>query len=67
MKLVALTAAASIAASAAFAGEVAYMAPAEPEVVMEQEDTMGGSGSWLIPLLAIALIALAVSNSNSES
>lgn len=64
MKLVALTAAASIAASAAFAGEVAYMAPAEPEVVMEQEDTMGGSGSWLIPLLAVALIALAVSNSN---
>lgn len=67
MKLVALTAAASIAASAAFAGEVAYMAPAEPEVVMEQEDTMGGSGSWLIPLLAIALIALAVSNSESNT
>jgi len=67
MKLVALTAAASIAASAAFAGEVAYMAPAEPEVVMEQEDTMGGSGSWLIPLLAIALIALAVSNSDSNT
>ncbi len=62
MKLVTLTAAASIAASAAFAGELAYVAPAEPEVMMEEESSMGGSGAWLIPLLAVALIALAVSS-----
>ena len=62
MKLVALTAAITAAASTAFAGAVTYVAPAVPEVVMEEAGSMGGSGAWLIPLLAIALIALAVSN-----
>ncbi len=60
MKLFALTAAAVAAASSALAGAVAYTAPAAPVVVAEPA-AMGGSGMWLIPLLAIALIALAMS------
>lgn len=65
MKLIALTAALTTAASTAFAGAVTYVAPAAPVVMMEPTGSMGGSGAWIIPLLAIALIALAVSNNNS--
>ena len=57
MKLAALTAAITAAASTAFAGSVAMVAPVEMEmVVAEEAGSMGGSGLWLIPLLAIALI-----------
>ena len=63
MKLVALTAAAVASASTAFAGSVAYVAPAAP--MIEEPATMGGSGMWLIPLIAIALIALAMSADNT--
>jgi len=62
MKLVALTVAATAAASSAFAGAVAYVAPAAPVMMEEPTGSMGGSGMWLIPLIAIALIAVAVSN-----
>ncbi|MHA1128745.1 MAG: hypothetical protein ACTSRN_07330 [Alphaproteobacteria bacterium] len=61
MKLVALTAAITAAASTAIAGTVTYVAPVVPTVMVEETGSMGGSGAWLIPLLAIALIALAVS------
>ncbi len=56
----------ALAASAAsvYAGTVAYVAPAAP-AVPEETATMAGSGMWLIPLLAIALIALAMSNNNT--
>ncbi len=60
MKLFALTAAAVAFASNAIAGTVAYVAPAAP-VMVEEPASMGGSGMWLIPLIAIALIALAAS------
>ena len=63
MKIIALTAAAMTAASSAIAGSVAYVAPAAP-VMVEEAPAMGGSGMWLIPLLAIALIALAMNNNN---
>ena len=56
MKLAALTAAITAAASTAFAGSVAMVAPVEMEVVAEEAGAMGGSGMWLLPLLAIALI-----------
>ena len=58
MKLAALTAAFTAAASAVFAGSVAMVAPVEMEMVAEEAGSMGGSGLWLIPLLAIALIFL---------
>jgi hypothetical protein len=46
----------------AHAGNLYYSAPAEPPVIIaEQPGSMGGSGAWLIPLLAIGLVALAVS------
>jgi len=60
MKLAALTAALTTFASSAFAGSVAYVAPVSPEMIVEEAGTMGGSGMWLIPLLAIALIFLAM-------
>lgn len=56
MKLAALTAAITAAASTAFAGSVAMVAPVEMEMVAEEVGSMGGSGMWLLPLLAIALI-----------
>ncbi len=58
----------ALAASAAsvYAGAVAYVAPAAP-AVPEETATMGGSGMWLIPLLAIALIALAMSNNTTPT
>jgi hypothetical protein len=56
MKLAALTAAITAAASTAFAGSVALVAPVEMEMVAEETGSMGGSGMWLLPLLAIALI-----------
>lgn len=56
MKLAALTAAITAAASTAFAGSVAMVAPVEMTMVAEEAGSMGGSGMWLLPLLAIALI-----------
>lgn len=65
MKLAALTAAITAAASTAFAGSVAMVAPVEVEmVVAEETGSLGGSGMWLIPLIAIALIVLVVQNND---
>ena len=64
MKLFALTATAVAFASNAIAGTVAYVAPAAP-VMVEEPASMGGSGMWLIPLIAIALVALAVSKNSA--
>ncbi len=58
MKLLALTSALTAAASTAFAGSVAFVAPVSPEIVVEETGSMGGSGFWLIPLVLIALILL---------
>jgi ABC-type enterobactin transport system permease subunit len=58
MKLLALTSALTAAASTAFAGSVAFVAPVSPEIVVEETGSMGGSGLWLIPLVLIALILL---------
>ena len=62
MKLLALTSALMIAASSAFAGAVAYVAPVVPEMIVEEPGSMGGSGLWLIPLILIALIFFAGQN-----
>ena len=62
MKLAALTAAFTAAASTVYAGSVAMVAPVEMEMVAEETGSMGGSGMWLIPLLAIALIFLVMNN-----
>ena len=59
MKLLTLTFALTVAATAAFAGAVAYVAPIMPEMVVEEPGSMGGSGLWLIPLILIALVFFA--------
>ena len=65
MKLITLSVAAMLAANTAFAGNLIMEAPAEPIVMAEEPaGSMGGSGAWLIPLLAIGLVALAVSQSD---
>lgn len=64
-KKLGLTTLAVFSAAAAIAGSVAYVAPISPEIVEEQSGSMGGSGLWLIPLLAIALIFLAVRGSST--
>lgn len=66
MKLIALTTAMITAASSAFAGAVAYVAPVEMEMVAEEAGSMGGSGMWLLPLLAIALIFLVMNGGEEE-
>ena len=63
LKTVRLAIAGVLAAGSAIAGAVAYVAPAAP-VVVEESAPMGSSGAWIIPLIAIALIALAVTQDN---
>lgn len=65
MKLLSLTAALAVTATNAFAGSVAFVDPVVPEMVVEETGSMGGSGLWLIPLLAIALILLVMQNESS--
>ena len=66
MKLFTLTSAFSVAASSAFAGALAFDAPVLPEMIVEETGSMGGSGMWLIPLLAIALIFLLMKDGGNQ-
>ena len=58
MKKLALAAALSVVASAGFAGNPAP-APMEPAVIVEDA---GSSGGVLVPLLALVLLAAALSD-----
>ena len=66
IKIVRIALAATVTAGAAVAGTVQYIAPAQPMIV-EETGSMGGSAAWIIPLLAIALIALALSSDNDSN
>ncbi|UWQ18277.1 hypothetical protein [Jannaschia sp. M317] len=59
MKKLALAAALSVAATTAFAGNIAP-APVEPVVIVE--DTSSSAGGILVPLLALVLLAAAVAS-----
>lgn len=59
MKKVALAAALSLAATTAFAGNMAEPVM-EPEVVVE--DTSSSSGGILVPLFLLVMLAAAASN-----
>ena len=60
MKKSLITAAAFVSsATSAFAGAVTYVAP--DVVAIEEPASMGGSGAWLIPLVIVAVLALALS------
>ena len=64
MKIIITTLATLLSATAAFAGNVTYVAP---EVVMiEEPASMGGSGAWLIPLVIVAVLALALTQNNEK-
>lgn len=70
MKLVALTSAALLAATTAFAGNMNYEAAAEVPVVEEVSagttGSLGGSAGWVVPLVAIVLIGAAVAASGHD-
>jgi len=55
---------AMFAGSSAFAGNVEPMVSDEPMMVEEDPGSMGGSAGWVIPVVAIAVIAYAVSQSD---
>ncbi|WP_343080377.1 hypothetical protein [Ostreiculturibacter nitratireducens] len=61
MKKLALAAALSAFATTAFAGGMAEPV-VEPEVIVEE--TAGTSGGIVVPLLLLALVAVAVSHNN---
>ena len=63
MKALKLSVLGLIASGAAWAGTAVMEAPMEP--MIEEPSGMGGSAMWIIPLLAIGLIALAISNDNT--
>lgn len=65
MKALKLALLGTLAAGAAAAGTLVYTAP---EVTMiEEPATMGGSGAWLIPLIIIAVLALALTSSDNSN
>jgi len=64
MKKFIATAFALISATAATAGSVTYTAPAA--AILEEPERMGGSGTWLIPLIIAAVILLAVTQDDHE-
>ena len=66
MKFVATTTAALLLAGTAFAGNLVFEAPVEEEVVVQEEPMGGSNAAWLVPLLAIGLIALAVSGGDDD-
>lgn len=77
MKLVALTSAAFLAASSAFAGsyntEVVTPDPVDPvappaeNVEPAPTGSLGAAGGWLVPIFAMALIGIAVSASSEDN
>jgi len=64
MKTFTLAALGTIASSAASAGALVYTAPVA--TTMEEPAMMGGSGAWLIPLVILAVLALALTSSNGS-
>ncbi len=63
-KLFAIASAAIAAATTASAGNVTYVAP---EVTMiEEPAAMGGSGAWLIPVIIIAILAIALIDTEDD-
>ena len=65
MKALTLALLGTFAASAATAGTLVYTAPAV--TIIEEPARMGGSGAWLIPLVIIAVLALALTSGEEGS
>ena len=60
MKKLVAAALVTFASSMSHAGDIATTVIAEP--VLSTQSPMGGSSEWIIPLLAIGMIVLAMSN-----
>lgn len=65
MKALKLAALGVVAAGSAIAGTVTFVAP--EVVAIEEPARMGGSGAWLIPLVIIAVLALALTSDNGNA
>ncbi|MCF6272290.1 MAG: hypothetical protein L3J37_03730 [Rhodobacteraceae bacterium] len=65
MKKIVAVMAAFISTSTAYAGTITYVAP--EVVAIEEPARMGGSGAWLIPLVIIAVLALALTTKKDST
>ena len=65
MKALKLAALGVVAAGTAIAGTTTFVAPAV--VAIEEPARMGGSGAWLIPLVIVAVLALALTQDSGNS
>ncbi len=55
---------ATLSATSAAAGSLVYT---PPEVAMiDETSTMGGSGSWIVPIIILALLAFAISTDSGN-
>jgi len=64
MKALKLAALGVLAAGTAVAGTVTFVAP--EVVAIEEPARMGGSGAWLIPLVIVAVLALALTSDDGN-
>ena len=65
MKALKLAALGVLAAGTAIAGTVTFVAP--EVVAIEEPARMGGSGAWLIPLVIVAVLALALTQNDGNN
>ncbi len=65
MKALKLAALGVMAAGSSIAGTVTFVAP--EVVAIEEPARMGGSGAWIIPLVIVAVLALALSNRDNNT
>ena len=64
MKKILTAAAFTLSVTTATAGNLAYIAP--EVAAIEEPARMGGSGAWLIPLVIVAVLALALTQDNCD-
>jgi hypothetical protein len=62
MKYLVTTAAALLLAGQAFAGALIFEPPAEEVIVVEPAPAGGSNVAWIIPVIALAAIAYAITN-----
>ncbi|MXU64668.1 hypothetical protein [Oceanomicrobium pacificus] len=67
MKKIVLTSAAALVATSALAGNMTFEEPMEEVVVVEEPaGSSAGSWGWVIPVLALAAVAYAVTQNNDD-
>lgn len=66
MKTILAAALISVSGFAATAGNISYVAPSDVTIEMEPNMSIG-SGSWLIPVVIIAVLALALTKDKTTT